>query len=205
MLPTAEVRWFYPGAAPLEIVTWFGQGERPPETQPPRTDYYLRLGDTDSLGIKLREGKLEIKQRQQSSATVRFGGQVAGRVALWRKWSFPLAASGGDPAALLAQSGSWLAVHKARRVRQYELTPSREVRPVPATLFPAQGCGLELTAIRVEGGRWWSLAFEAFGDEGHLRQNLLLVGKHVLARPLALALEAQHSFSYPRWLRLIGP
>jgi hypothetical protein len=201
VFPTAEVRWFHRGAAPPEIVTWFGQGEREPEAQPARTDSYLRLSDNDALGIKLREGRFEVKRRQQDGEIVRWGDRVAGRVELWRKWSFALAASPGSLDTLLASSRTWLEIHKARSLRKYQVTPDREVQAVPATQFPAQGCGLELTAITVEGDHWWSLAFEAFGDEDRLREWLFLVIEHVLAQAPTPILQPQHSFGYPGWLQ----
>ena len=65
MFATAEVRWFYEGAVSPEVLEWFEQGELTPEEQPYRVDYYLRLSDRDSLGIKLREGRIEVKQRHR--------------------------------------------------------------------------------------------------------------------------------------------
>ncbi|MFN2285080.1 MAG: hypothetical protein ACK2UQ_11710, partial [Anaerolineae bacterium] len=63
MFPTVETRWFYPGIIPSDVLAWYHYGERAPEAQPTRIDYYLRLSDHGDLGIKLREGRIEIKQR----------------------------------------------------------------------------------------------------------------------------------------------
>ena len=61
MYPTVEVRWFREGAIPGDVQRWFHASKQAPLDQPPRTDYYLRLGCDQSLGIKLREGRIERK------------------------------------------------------------------------------------------------------------------------------------------------
>ncbi|NIV28827.1 MAG: hypothetical protein GWN58_04720, partial [Anaerolineae bacterium] len=63
MYPTLEARWFMRGSIPHEVREWFARGEPAPIHEPPRMDHYLRLQRSNALGIKLREGRLEIKQR----------------------------------------------------------------------------------------------------------------------------------------------
>ena len=77
-LSTTEVRWFRRGSIPQSVRQWFSTLGRQPEFQPPRLDYYLRLLDGDALGIKIREGKVEVKQRHFRRKGTPFGGITIG-------------------------------------------------------------------------------------------------------------------------------
>ncbi|MBC8503531.1 MAG: hypothetical protein ISR58_17985 [Anaerolineales bacterium] len=83
MFSTVEVRWFYQGVIPSDIQTWFDQKVVEgiePINQPSRTDQYLLQGHNASLGVKLREGRVEIKQRVQEYGYAEFGPAVTGIV-----------------------------------------------------------------------------------------------------------------------------
>lgn len=206
MFPTAEVRWFYRGAVPRQILAWFRRGGQKPVAVSSRVDYYLRLadGDGDRLGIKLREGRIEIKQRHGPTRVVRLHDRVAGQVEHWRKWSFPLDQAGSELSGLLLPPSSWIGVEKARRLRTYRVGGDDTIVAVSATEYPERGCSWELTGLRVRGEAWWSLGFEAFGEQATLRQRLLLVAEHVLCADEPPVLEVQASFSYPRWLLVLA-
>jgi hypothetical protein len=205
MFPTVEVRWFQAGVPPPELVAWFQQGERHPEEQPHRVDYYLRLRQGDSLGIKFREGRIEIKQRQRSYGIIHFHERVSGLVESWHKWSFELTEASGDLTTLFAPASPWIGVQKARHVRKYGVTAVGRILAVPADEQPERGCSLELTDVAVGGMPWWTVGFEAFGDEGGLREVLLCVVEHVLAQGQAPVLDAKDSYGYPAWLRAMVP
>jgi hypothetical protein len=52
---------------------------------------------------------------------------------------------------------------------------------------------------------WWSLGFEASGDEADeatMRARLLLLVKHVLAADKPPAFDAKAPFGYPKWLEI---
>jgi hypothetical protein len=202
MLPTVEVRWFHKGPVPEEVAQWFRRGERERETQGSRVDHYHCHTDGGSLGIKVREGMLEIKQRHIVYGVMRFHERVTGVVEHWRKWSFVLESVDGIAAGFRAQASSWLGVNKDRRLRKYQLVGESDVITIPAFENPDRGCSVELTQIRVKGEVWWSLAFEAFGEEATLRDTLLIVAQHVLAREPPLLCEGD-SFGYPDWLDIV--
>ena len=205
MFPTAEVRWFYRGAISPEVLEWFDQGELTPEEQPRRVDYYLRLSDRDSLGIKLREGRVEVKQRHRQYGVFRFHDQVAGLVEHWRKWSFELSEGAGNLTSTIVPASCWIGVTKRRKLRRYRLTGSKEVVAVPIEEQSGLRCNLELTRISVDETEWWSLGFEASGDEADeatMRASLLLVAKHVLAADEPPAFDAKASYGYPKWLEI---
>ena len=110
-LLTCEVRWFDQGGIPADLHAWFDAlGEQ--EIQPPRTDLYL-AGLDASVGIKLRQGLLEIKPRQADLGERMFLPGVIGRAATWAKWSFP-PGEGEWPGV---DSAHWLPVKKACPLR----------------------------------------------------------------------------------------
>lgn len=205
MFSTVEVRWFYEGAVPREVLEWFQGGERKPEEQACRVDYYLCLADSDALGIKLREGRIEIKQRHRQYGVLRFHERVTGLVEGWHKWSFKLAEADGGLADRDLPASSWVGVRKARELRRYRLTGDKEVMAVSVEDYPERGCNIELTKVSAGGEDWWSLGFEAFGDESILQESFLVVAKHVLAEGGPPVFGARDSYGYPKWLELIFP
>lgn len=200
---TAEVRWFYEGTVPAKVTEWFSHGERPPEAATPRTDFYLRAVGGDSLGIKLREGKLEIKQRYQQYGVRRFHHEVTGWAEAWHKWRFELAQAAEDLTEAGMSSATWIGVQKERKLRKFHVACSGEIVAVPVMAQVDQGCGIELTQVSVEGNEWWSLGFEAFGEAAAIQSNLLLVAEYVLRSDNPPLLDLQASFGYPRWLEVI--
>jgi len=205
MWPTVEVRWFYRGTIPPAVYNWFHQDGHQAETPLSRTDYYLHLVDGDFLGVKLREGRVEIKQRHHQYGVVQFHGRVAGQVEQWRKWSFPLAEDNHIIIALKMFAPFWTEVHKTRQQRGYQVIHKNRVVARPTEAMSQQGCNLELTAIRAAGNEWWTLSYEAFGDEATIQENLLRVAKHLFTKNTPPNLQAKDSYSYPAWLKRIRP
>jgi hypothetical protein len=203
MFATMEVRWFYEGIVSPEVREWFQQSGQEPEEQPVRIDYYLCLPNADFLGIKLREGRVEIKQRHRQHGVIHFHKRIAGMVEHWRKWSFELAEVNDGLSNMVTPASSWIGVSKERKLRRYRMTANQVAVAVTAEEHRDQGCDLELTTISVGGKDWWSLGFEAFGSEAILQETLLLVAKQVLAVGEPPILDVRDSCSYPKWLAMI--
>ena len=168
-------------------------------------DYYLRLSDRDSLGIKLREGRIEVKQRHRQYGLFRFHDRVTGLVEHWRKWSFELSEGAGNLTSTIVPASCWIGVTKRRKLRRYRLTGNKEIVAVPIEEQSGLRCNLELTRIGVDETEWWSLGFEASGDEADeaaMQGSLLLVVKHVLAADKPPAFDAKASYGYPKWLEI---
>jgi hypothetical protein len=201
MFPSAEARWFYVGTIPPQVLKWFREEQGSLEEPAHRVDYYLHLPDGDSLGIKLREGRLEIKQRHRRHGTVEFHERATGLVEHWRKWSFRLAQASERFPQIMVSDSSWIAVSKQRWLYRYRITRDKDIIPMDAVEYPEQGCDLELTRVKAEGRDWWTWGFEAFGEETALQENLVLVAAQIFAahRP-PIVLGASHSHSYPAWL-----
>ncbi|MGC9394782.1 MAG: hypothetical protein ACP5J4_08000 [Anaerolineae bacterium] len=201
MFPTVETRWFYPGSIPPDVLAWYHYGERAPEAQPTRIDYYLRLQDHDDLGIKLREGRIEIKQRAEQYGVERLHERVHGLVEGWRKWSFGVNDTGSGLGDLAGPRPAWIGIRKTRRLRRYLVTDAGEVIAIGNAEIAPQGCNIELAEVALHGEMWWSLAFEAFGPEVNLHTTFTRVTQHVLHGDAVPHLDAEHSCSYAQWLK----
>jgi hypothetical protein len=154
-----------------------------------RKDLYLCLAETEALGVKLRDlgAALELKLREQAYGETEFPGGAVGSPELWRKWSFPIDQEAPTITRLGLPAQAWLGVDKARLLAD----------------FP--DCSAELTELRAAGEEWWTLGFEAFGNEAELVQALTgAVTDFFSESALAEDLQAARSCAYPAWLRALG-
>jgi hypothetical protein len=198
MLTTVEVRWFFPGEIPPPVLSWYRIGERAPERQPVRVDHYLPVLGTDGLGLKYREGRIEMKQRYEQHRDRALGDDARGTVELWKKWGFELA--GDQLGEKFAELDTWIAVRKARMMRNYEVKSNGALVAIPVGITPRLGCSVELSRVVAEETVWWTLAFEAAGREDALLTTLDRVTRHVLTHAIDFELTAADSYGYPRWL-----
>ena len=201
MFPTVETRWFYPGAIPSDVLAWYHYSERAPEAQPTRIDYYLRLTGHDDLGIKLREGRIEIKQRAREYGVEQLHECARGLVEGWHKWSFGVNDIGGGLNELTGPQPAWIAIRKARRLRRYRVTGDGDVFAITGTEFAPQACHVELAEVSIHDETWWSLAFEAFGLQADLHTTLIRVAQHTLRGSAVPDLDGAHSYGYAHWLK----
>lgn len=198
MLYSAEVRWFFRGNLPAGIQDWFTAGRA--ITPDKRTDAYLLFPGCESIGVKQREGKFEIKALRGGSETARYGDQVTGRIETWVKWSY--AGEGIDAflAGLRNSPAGWLPVEKRRWLRKFSLD-NQKPEEVAVNTLPDEGGNIELTTVRAQQSDWWTIGLEAFGDKRSVRANLDMIAAHIFTkneppRPL----DTTRSCSYPVWL-----
>ena len=197
------MRWFIRGSIPEEVREWFARGDPAPIHEPPRVDHYLCIQKSNALGIKLREGRIEIKQRLHQYGNIRFHRRVTGAIEHWRKWSMPLATTGESLAEILVPKSSWIGVRKARMLRCYRCAADGQVIASPGG-YVDRGCHMELTGVQAGDRVWWTLAFEAYGTEPSLRASLASTMGYVLERDGApISLDARDSYGYARWLALL--
>jgi len=204
MLHTTEARWFIPVILPDAVLDWFRAGQ-PLDSEGVQVHEYLLFPDCDSVGVKLRDGRLEIKAMRGASQPLSANCGINGRKEQWVKWSFASEALQAlNPA--LHQSGHWLKVRKERFLRRFsaERGPLREVT-VKQEPFPLVGSTIEVTRIEVDANPrfWFSLGLEAFGPT--------TVAARILEDTLGLffnehgsipgtTLSEYESASYPAWL-----
>jgi hypothetical protein len=195
MLPTVEVRWFLPGAMPEEVWAWFQEG-RLVSAEPLRVDHYLRVPGSDAAGIKLREGRIELKVRTSSHGAVRFSQGAEGLVEAWRKWMLPLDETQFAAPWYAQPARYWTAVQKERWISALAvgtLPPRRAANQATPGM-------LELARVRALGDTWWTLGFEVSGMQAEAKAFLLESAQRVLEEAGAPRLGLEASWSYPRWL-----
>jgi hypothetical protein len=240
-LITREVRWFFDGklaAGGAATWAWFagatveGQGGGADRDAQPddgraedwRTDRYLLLPDTDEVGVKVRQGRLEIKGRHALIGIQRFGDDLEGEVACWTKWTLAAPERAINSAGWSAiEANVSLCVAKLRVLRSVRFSEDGVIA-APAEqgaepTLPGDSRGgpqgerqwslqMELTRIRVAGAdadTHWSLAFEAYPDDPSCCAPFVKAVASLLAGCPASPLGAGRSMSYPRWLQRLGP
>lgn len=230
---SAELRWFLPGGDNVDsLMAWFRQQDRLPllgedgydpqamlltpfvKTERPRSDEYLLLPGCDTVGVKQRQGKLEIKSLVLGPQPFLFE-RVIGRREQWLKWSFnPSKEELKNGSFLnrqlemeLDQSGPWRRVEKHRSLQKYTFDSGQPIAVSPDQR-PETGCIIELTLINVKAriGTWLTLGFEAFGSPEQVMPVLSKSVAHFFAVQglPPVALEGRDSFSYPAWLALLA-
>ncbi len=207
---TLELRWFFEGSVPADVDEWFSQDPRLGESLSQRdgrerTDLYLVPEGTDAVGVKLRDGRLEIKLRVAAENFVGVDGDLTGRAEMWKKWEWDYSDSLKEQVFLAFADqelgGLRRQVYKNRRRRKFAVSNDGEVVPKPDTTHVQVGCLLELTKVIAGEKESWSLAFDAFGgsdgSRGTLRRCVVFVFKDY---PGSMP-EATASYSYPSFLR----
>ena len=201
---SAEARWFISGALPDEVLRWFKAGQAL-DSEGVQVHEYLLFPDCQSAGVKLREGRFEIKAILAAAQPLSPDLAIKGRTDQWVKWSLESEGLESlDPT--LHQSGRWLKVRKERFLRKYSADMGHlvEVTAPPGPL-PRSGCNIELTRIEVEVTTrlWFSLGFEAFGPPavaGKILLDALRCFFKDHGRVPGISLSEGNSLSYPAWL-----
>jgi len=200
MQSSMEVRWFLPGAIPEELNQWFEQDQTEAISQEEREDRYLCLPKRQELGIKLREGNLEIKRQLDDRGVQKIAKGIKGRIEKWLKWSFTLDSQDEEQTNLSASQKAWIVVKKIRRSKTYRVTSHGEIEVVKAGKELDQGCHIELTELSALEQEWYSLGFEAFGQEDALEKMLQRALEVALTTSDLPSLKAKQSYGYPKWL-----
>jgi len=217
---TLEVRWFFDGAlaevAP-EVESWFcavvpqGIEETRHSCSWPATwrkDRYLILPGAEDMGIKLREGRLEIKGRVDTFGAERFADRIRGVTERWMKWSHAIdvgrEANEQDwPGTRPDDALAVVLAEKRRILRRLSLAGGTIVKDPSEQSTAGPAVDFELTRIRLNGSpkeTHWSIAFEAFpyGPDLH-RPFSRIVGGFLRGWPSG-SLTAERSMSYPAWM-----
>ncbi|MGF1588085.1 MAG: hypothetical protein ACFCU7_02385 [Pleurocapsa sp.] len=202
METTLEVRWFIQGMPPEIVQHWFKEcpGELLADVEI-RKDLYAQnqslnrlkaclssTVDPEAVNLKLRQGNLELKLRQQKLGIYRFG-QIddsaiwSGKIEQWCKFSQQDLQDSALLRVDLENETSWLAVHKRREQKMY-----RNVK-------------IELTCLKIKSDRWWSIAFEmAQNSETQLNEkHLREVVKQATISYQGPKLLSGNSYGYSRW------
>jgi len=189
---TSEIRWFsnHPNTLWNLYTRLPVKGEG--ATQTDRTDYYLRA-DLPNTGVKIREGRHEIKVKSGKDEPLAYG-----RLQHWIKWSTVEAQNilNTIPTGFLFD---WIAVEKRRFLKTYAVINPAEITPSHNQL-PEQGCNLEFTKIQIPtlGKTAFTLGLEAYSPNGRSREHLLIILNYFNINSATLG--NPESMGYPEWL-----
>jgi len=196
---TAEVRWFNKGSIPPAMMNWFTKIHPQVWIEAEHTDFYYSLPNDDTIGIKLRENRIEIKKQQAVEKSVRFTPLAIGAIETWEKWSIAL-----RPAEInfdeIAADAIWVGIRKQRNLQRYRLTESLAPIPIAYHRRVPQGLTLELSQITIRREPWWTIAFEFYGIEKIKRNEIKdIIGRIFTSLP-DLLLDLDSSSGYPQFL-----
>jgi hypothetical protein len=212
MYYSAEVRWFYLDAPDeKEITAWFKQNGKDFSGRWERADIYLLVNNLTTHGIKLREGRLEIKIRTHEWPAGVIANVHGGKINLWSKYSFTLQKENPEVDEVIrAFAGlrsiglnrDWIRVDKERLLIKFEADPDLSIlRIVPETARPEQGCNVEFTRLKVNMAKeYHTFNFEAFGKGVNVRKILDLTLAQVFSSLTLAGLRMENSLSFPEFI-----
>ena len=196
---SAEVRWIIEGFVPEEVLDQFRRHTLCVH-EDVRRDRYLVFPSCDGTGVKLRQGRLEIKARRGMPARASYPNGVAGWAETWEKWWSMAAVGQALAAEISAEDAHWVVVEKERWLRVYAAAGGGfDVVPVGRRL--KAGCLIELTRVSIHGAPWWTIGLEAFGPADRVAGLLQGVAEMYFATErLSQPLGLRGSCSYSGWL-----
>ena len=191
---TTELRWFFEGPLPPEVLSWFTQsGTRGLSEN--RCDHY-RHDDLVDIGVKRRFGTtLELKKRLREPEVVVLGA-LTGQLERWQRWS------PADDRVQLTADTTWVDVEKSVIKRRFD-TEGREVALSEETrAMSGQGCDAEVVELCVEGRPAWSIAFAGFGPHTGQLRSVVNAWDELMHATFAANIDFARSvpFGYPEWL-----
>lgn len=223
---SAEIRWFLPHPSDWETaLDWFIgiESKKADQTQDfpaektlyinqikreeLRTDEYLIIPQCTTVGVKQRQGKLEVKAQIGISEKY-LNGLISGDINFWSKWSHQPSEANKDLLKKdLQLSGEWLKINKVRYLLKLSQSKNKIIEVLPDE-WPEKGCQVELTQVWAEGypQKWTSLGLEAFGDTFQNMDTILTDSIHYFfskREKFPMSLTSKYSMSYPDWLLLI--
>ncbi len=193
---TSELRWFFDGPLPTEILTWFTPADTMGLTQH-RMDSY-RVDDQVDVGVKRRFGStLELKSRQERPASFAIPNGALGQLERWTRWS------PADGYVDIDENARWVDVEKAIFKRRFDADGQELPISETTRVSVGQGCDAEIVAVSLDGRSAWSVAFSAFGPL-HAHRDLLRTAADVLLGDWSGGwterLTTGLSCGYPEWL-----
>ena len=225
MQKSTETRWFIDASQATSFEKWFNATPfnlKFPETDSfPRQDYYMNLPGISTLGLKIREpkigklsskleSKIEAKVLVQDLGTKTFPNNNSGKINRWTKFSFDLlpeektmmniinALSGSTSIHALDYKNFWIRIDKNRLLLTYD---NKKKEIVDNTIQKIdEGCGIELTKMKVRDHIYYSFALEAFSGSENDKDNLFETLGYFFNQTMLSDLSATQSLSYPEFI-----
>jgi len=211
MVYSAEVRWFFKNQTEFAVIEkWFNARNLYFAGNWERADIYLQQPGLHNLGVKIREGKVEVKVLLADRGVLPLPNGQSGLVNDWGKYSFGLQESDEENKNLLQQFSReqlgtgmelWVRVDKERLWQKFSVNLAEEsITPVAQDSWPAEGCGVELTKIKVNQQTFYTFGLEAFSKSRQEPANLELVLNKIIPEMPGASLRNSQSNSYPGFL-----
>lgn len=198
-ITTAEIRWFKKGKIPQVLLDWIQSNEGIYEDQSPRTDVYLIIDSVPTIGIKVREGRMEIKKKLSTVESFSIEA-ISGYPETWIKWSSKTADDVKEDYPLLQDKDQWIQIQKKRTLRKFEVSASGQLLPFPETFYPEVGIAIEVSDLEVNDQSWWTFALECFGPQDRVLADLKTVIPTLLTNFPPIELTKDLSMAYPEWI-----
>jgi len=193
---TAEIRWFFDHAIAFKSLEQL----LPFSSTSERTDHYL-LGSGARVGIKWREGNMEVKQ-QQGEGQAYQKGTVSGTIEHWKKWSFALENQNDYLDKFDTQY--WLPVIKQRKLARLKYD---KIHHTTEPLLPRDKaeniCEIEITRVTIDSNSYFTIGLEASGRISSLQEILVTTIDYLLksGNLEGLDLSASLCNNYARWVQ----
>lgn len=198
MYRSVEVRWFSTHRDE-SILSWFEKHGYDFDSAEPRTDYYLISNLKNDLGVKLREGSIELKQRKSNPEAITFSATVTGFSEEWVKWSFNFREDDIESEKILKNaSDQWMPVKKKRI--QVKLGDGDVNQVADSGNLMDAGCLMEYTWLWLQKKIFYSFAVEAFGSGPEKLRSSLLQHPFLLQILKNFTFSEKDSFGYPEFL-----
>lgn len=145
-----------------------------------RTDLYFVYPHAQTCGVKFREQKFEIKALVEVIDSINFLPGLNGNIEVWEKLSLhglekmiPVSTERYNLVPVWKKR--WLGIWKWGNHGPSEVPPGKGQAV-------ASGCQLELSDIKIEEKKFWTLGFESYATEHDemlkvLRETILMVSK----------------------------
>lgn len=164
MYSSREIRWFF-REEQVSIGKWFAGRNQSFSSVKPRSDFYLPLPGRDDLNIKLREGRIELKQRVSAPVRHKLTRSATGFMEHWVKWSFKLSEDDAQSGSIIHDGKSpWKEVHKERMGFKMVMGRDGEILFRDILEMVPAACQVEYARLLVGGNRWYSFGLEWFGE-----------------------------------------
>lgn len=213
-----EIRWFFPGPIPAETWAWFKllPGDKANAAYP-RQDIYLIIPDQEELGLKVREGRFEIKFRDGPGIERKLSvGKTVGILENWTKQIWDYHESISEMVAPF-KGGPRVRIVKSRNQRKYEFLENNPLVPITVDDKPHLSVAIEMVELYSEkvvtekdkngeiiqrkgpAMRHWTLACEAIGTPNQIDQVFDEGASKLLESYEGPVLTAEFSHGYPRF------
>lgn len=197
MLESTEIRWFFEGTLPHEIKENFKNNESKNSIEN-RIDYYLVLKDTDYVGIKLRNSRLEIKWRRKIFQFNFPESEIEGKIENWTRWEWNDKASFLEIESIFKnnESNPWVKVNKKRMQRKFDIYEGKIETISPGELHA--DFAMEITELIANSQTWWSFSLDSLTGKDILYFSEII--ENQIPDHSQMNLKKEWSYGYPQWL-----